>query len=126
MTRRRVVAGVGLSRAKHEAIIEKVMYRFKKEGYHVFNGMAPVDYIPELQKLLGEDRVKSYFQDGSRKDLYPDVVAIKGKDVFFIEVKDQSERFVRQIGNYSKLAKTILVVEADVSNLEVRNADDFN
>lgn len=74
--------------------------------------------------LSTEDKVKEYLSKGG-EELYPDVVAIKGKEVLFVEVKTRADEFVRQIANYSKLAtKTILVVEAK-GNLEIQSASNF-
>ena len=89
-----------------------------------YDGLAVIKYSPELERILGKDTVKEYLSRGG-EELYPDIVAIKGEEVLFVEVKTQSEEFVRQIANYSKLAtKTILVVEAD-GNLEIQSASNF-
>lgn len=121
MTRHRVIYPKGSS-LKHNHIVDGVKDEFRTKGYDVYDGFAVIKYLPKLEKILGKDKVKEYESQERRKDLYPDVVAIKGKEVLFIEVKTQSSRFVRQIANYSNLAtKTILIVEAN-GNLEIKSA----
>lgn len=110
---------------KHNRVVDGVKNEFRTKGYDVYDGLAVIKYLPELERILGKDKVKEYENQGRRGDLYPDAVAIKGKEVLFIEVKTQGSRFVKQIANYSKLAtKTILVVEAG-GNLEIQKASNF-
>lgn len=111
-------------RWKHDRIVDEVKNEFKARRYDVYDGLAVIKYLPELERILGKDRAKEYVNQGG-EELYPDIVAIKGKEVLFVEVKTRSEEFVRQIANYSKLAtKTILVVEAK-GNLEIQSASNF-
>jgi len=122
LTRHGVMARLrAIARLHHDGIVQKIKEGFQAKEYRVYDGLAPIKYIPELKERLNKDKVDEYFNQKG-KDHFPDLVAIKGKEVVFIEVKDRSERFVRQIANYSKLAtKTVLVVEADTSNMEVKS-----
>jgi len=109
------------SHLSHTRMVDSIVRDFKRKGYKVYKG----GYHHELEKILGKEKVDRYFnqeEKGESKNLYPDVVAIKDKEVIFIEAKDRSVKFVKQLANYTKLAsKVILVVEVEDGDLEIRS-----
>lgn len=39
----------------HNGIVQRIKEEFKMQGYDVYDGMAPVKYLPKLKKVLGKD-----------------------------------------------------------------------
>ena len=63
-------------RWKHDRIVDEIKNEFRARKYDVYDGLAVIKYLPELEKILGKDMVKEYFSQRG-EELYPDIVAIK-------------------------------------------------
>lgn len=117
MPRHNVIAGYKRGR-EHRNLQEKAKEKLEREGYRVFDGLNTLAYR-EIESLAEK---KLNF---GGKESYPDLIAVKGKELLIIEIKPSTERFVRQLHHYQQAGKAILWLDIDTQDIELRGLQDL-
>ena len=128
MTRRKVPA-FPIQKRKysiHEKLKELVKKKLVTEGYKVYDLKIGLQTHKIIEECFGKEIEEKYF-GGHEEAKYPDLIAKKEGEVVIIEIKSRNElgRLKKQIENYQKLAKTVLVFDANTSNLELWGLQDL-
>ena len=96
----------------HETLVEKAKRKLKSLGYKIYDKKYDYDDFPI-------DEVNAF---GFKS---PDVIAKKNTQMVAVEVKTKTERFIKQLDDYKKGGRVILLLGLDnVENIELWSIKD--